>query len=105
MFKFRIFRVQSRRQIIQLYVDVNKAQPVQEIDVPDAISTRKKRCIDEACAALKDKYSLCFSTKLNCRAPNVHRKPPRRPSLLPMQFALPSHETTLWLAFLSLEIV
>lgn len=39
-------------KIVDLYVELNRAQPVLEIDVPDVIATSKKRIIDEACAAL-----------------------------------------------------
>ena len=73
-------KLQSRKETIELYVDVNKAQPVQEIDVPDAISTLKKRCIDEACLAMRGKYPACFSTKQNCRAPNVYCTIPDSPA-------------------------
>ena len=39
-------------KIVDLYVELNRAQPVLEIDVPDVIATSRKRIIDEACAAL-----------------------------------------------------
>ena len=43
-------------KIVDLYVEINKAQPVLEIDVPDVIATSKKRIIDEACASLNKVY-------------------------------------------------
>jgi len=49
----QVFLVSKRQQIVDLYVEINKAQPVLEIDVPDVISSSKKRVIDQACAALQ----------------------------------------------------
>jgi len=67
-----VFNVTSRQQIIDLYIEINKSQPVQEIDVPDAIASGKKRCIDEACSELAQRYAKCISTTPACRPPNVH---------------------------------
>ena len=51
---------------------INKSQPVLEIDVPDVIATSKKRLIDQACAALHQKYKACFSNSTACQKPNVN---------------------------------
>lgn len=48
-------------KIVDLYVELNRAQPVLEIDVPDVIATSKKKIIDEACAALNKVFSDCMS--------------------------------------------
>lgn len=53
-------------QIVQLYIEINKAQPVLEIDVPDVIATSKKIIIDQACLALNKVCCFFLKIRVHC---------------------------------------
>lgn len=55
-----------------LFLQLNRAETVPEIDLPDALAPQHKATIDAAVASLVAKYPRCFSSSARCRAPNLH---------------------------------
>ncbi len=63
----------TEREVKDLYLEVNKAESVKEIDLPDAIAPQRKAHIDEACERLRKAYPDMFKPSERCRPPHVHR--------------------------------
>ena len=59
-------------QAKQVFVEINKAQPVKQIDMPGIASTADRRTITSAVHSLKQQYPLMFSLSQSCRVPNVN---------------------------------
>lgn len=68
-----VYPVRTERDIKELYLEVNKAESVKEIDLPDAIAPERKAHIDEACERLRKAYPDMFKPSERCRPPHVHR--------------------------------
>ena len=68
-----VYPVRTERDIKELYLEVNKAESVKEIDLPDAIAPERKAHIDEACERLRKVYPDMFKPSERCRPPHVHR--------------------------------
>ena len=67
-----VYPVSSERQIKELYLEVNKAESVKEIDLPDAIAPTRKAHIDGACARLRAAYPGLFKPSERCKPPHLH---------------------------------
>ena len=68
-----VFPVKSNDDVKQLFLELNKAERVQEIDLPDAIAPFDKQIIDRAVRALNRKYEQMFKSSKRCRKPHVNR--------------------------------
>ena len=68
-----VFPVKSNDDVKQLFLELNKAERVQEIDLPDAIAPFDKQIIDSAVRALNRKYEQMFKSSKRCRKPHVNR--------------------------------
>jgi len=56
----------------QLFLEINKAEPVKLIDMPGVASAADRQVITEAVETLQEKYSSMFSPSQRCRVPNVN---------------------------------
>ena len=68
-----VFPVKSNDDVKKLFLELNKAERVQEIDLPDAIAPFDKQIIDSAVRALNRKYQQMFKSSKRCRKPHVNR--------------------------------
>lgn len=68
-----VYPVDTEREIKELYLEVNKAESVKEIDLPDAIAPQKKAHIDTAVERLRGNFPEMFKPSERCRPPHLHR--------------------------------
>ena len=68
-----VYCVKSTSEIRALYLEVNKAESVKEIDLPDAIAPAKKGVIDEAVDELMRRNAEMFRPSERCRPPHMQR--------------------------------
>jgi hypothetical protein len=66
-----VWPVRCELEIKRLFLELNKAEIVQEIDLPSSLASPGKLVLDEACRMLHERYRACFGDE-RCRAPNVH---------------------------------
>jgi len=55
-----------------LFVEVNKAEPVKWVDMPGVASTADRDVINQAADWLHSQFRPMFSASQNCRVPHVH---------------------------------
>lgn len=67
-----VYPVKTKGDINALYLEVNKAESVKEIDLPDAIAPAKKGVIDEAVDNLRRTNADMFRPSERCRPPHIH---------------------------------
>mmetsp|Transcript_8701 Transcript_8701/g.15261 ORF Transcript_8701/g.15261 Transcript_8701/m.15261 type:complete len:421 (-) Transcript_8701:63-1325(-) len=67
-----VYSVSNDEDIKALFRELNKAEIVPEIDMPDEMATPEKLIINKACAMLEEKYPDMFKDQ-NCRIPNLHK--------------------------------
>lgn len=68
-----VYPVESESEVKTLFLQLNKAEIVKEIDLPDTIAPTKKKVIDEAVDTLRGRYPGMFKPSERCRPPHVHR--------------------------------
>ncbi len=68
-----VYAVRSEEEVKALYLEVNKAESVKEIDLPDTIAPDHKRHIDAACRLLQEMYPRMHKPSERCKPPHVHR--------------------------------
>ncbi|KAJ1622197.1 hypothetical protein T492DRAFT_1064134 [Pavlovales sp. CCMP2436] len=68
-----VYWTHSEAEVKQWYVELNKAEIVKEIDLPDQIAPHKKVIIDEAVELLRHKFPDMFKPSERCRPPHLHR--------------------------------
>ena len=68
-----VYPVCSAMQVKQLYLAVNKAESVQEIDLPDAIAPARKKFIDQTVETLARRRPQMFKPSSRCRPPHIHK--------------------------------
>jgi len=56
----------------QVFLEINKAEPVKLIDMPGVASKVDRQIITEGVYALKEEYKNMFSPSQRCRTPNVN---------------------------------
>ena len=56
----------------ELFLEINKAEPVQLIDLPGMASAKDRNIITETVEKLQDEYPRMFSPTQRCRSPNVN---------------------------------
>lgn len=69
-----MYPTKSDDDVKRLFLEVNKAERVEEIDLPDALAPRAKKVIDDAVAVLEGKYADMFKPSPRCRVPHVNRE-------------------------------
>lgn len=67
-----VYPVKTEEQLKQLFLELNMAQMVADVDLPDQLASSSRRYINYACNALQKKYVNMFGSA-RCRAPNVNR--------------------------------
>ena len=55
-----------------LFLEINKAEPVKLIDMPGVASAKDRKIINEAVDKLYETYPVMFSPSQRCRVPNVN---------------------------------
>jgi hypothetical protein len=55
-----------------LFLEINKAEPVKLVDLPGVAKAADRRVITEAANRLQEQYPAMFSTSTRCRPPHVH---------------------------------
>ncbi|KAL3936531.1 MAG: hypothetical protein SGARI_002518 [Bacillariaceae sp.] len=56
----------------QVFLEINKAEPVKMLDMPGVASADDRKLITESVAALKEQFPKMFSTSQRCKSPNVN---------------------------------
>lgn len=56
----------------EIFLEINKAEPVKMLDLPGVASADDRKLITEAVAALKEQFPKMFSTSQRCKSPNVN---------------------------------
>lgn len=56
----------------QIFIEVNKAEPVKLIDMPGIAKVSERNIISSAAERLLTKYPAMFSNSQRCRAPNLN---------------------------------
>jgi hypothetical protein len=56
----------------QVFVEINKAEPLKLLDMPGVASAADRKLITEAVETLQEQFPKMFSTSQRCRAPNVN---------------------------------
>lgn len=55
-----------------LFLQLNSAESIPEIDLPEALAPDHKTAIDTAVASLTSEFPACFSSSSRCRPPHLH---------------------------------
>lgn len=58
--------------ISRLFTEINTAQPVNIIDLPDMATAGEKDIINRAADMLRLEFPNMFSPSINCRIPNIN---------------------------------
>ena len=56
----------------EIFLEINKAEPVKLIDMPGVANAKDRNVITEAVDRLRNQYPEMFSSSQRCRAPNVN---------------------------------
>lgn len=64
--------LQGKSVAEQVFVEINKAEPLKMLDIPGVASTADRNLITEAVETLRDQFPAMFSTSQRCRPPNVN---------------------------------
>ncbi|GBG31416.1 Hypothetical Protein FCC1311_076402 [Hondaea fermentalgiana] len=67
-----VYNVRSEIEVKNLFVEINKGESVQDIDLPKHLESAFKRNVDEVCERLQKEFPDMFKGE-RCRAPNLHR--------------------------------
>ena len=65
-------QIRSGDHAQDLFLEINKAEPVKLVDMPGVASARDRKTISEAVNKLEGKLPKMFSASQRCRAPNVN---------------------------------
>lgn len=68
-----VYPVSSEADCKRLYLEVNKAESVKEIDLPDQLAPELKAHIDGACELLHKRFPSMHKPSERCRPPHLHR--------------------------------
>jgi len=59
-------------QAKEIFLEVNKAEPVKLVDLPGVAKAKDRKIINEVAERLRDKYPDMFSESQRCRAPHLN---------------------------------
>ncbi len=68
----QVYRLQHADEIKQLFLELNKAESIQEVDLPDSLAPPVRLIIQKAVQALQEQYPAMFKPSARCRAPHVN---------------------------------
>ena len=57
--------------VAELFTDINKAEPVKDVDLPGAASEAERGALSAACGALAEAFPDLFKESARCRLPHV----------------------------------
>jgi hypothetical protein len=67
-----VHRVTSAAQVKSVFLELNKAESVLEVDLPDSLAPPARRTIQEAVALLQEGQPAMFKPSARCRPPHVN---------------------------------
>ena len=67
-----VYTVENEKDTSSLFMEINKSQPVKEIDLPGQAETKERIAIDFASSELECFYGTMFSTSQRCRIPHLN---------------------------------
>jgi hypothetical protein len=67
-----VHSAETEEEVAALFADINKAQPVNLVDMPGAAPETTKQHLNEATEILAARYSAMFSDSARCRVPHVN---------------------------------
>jgi hypothetical protein len=59
-------------QVKEIFLEVNKAEPVKLVDLPGVAKAKDRKIINEVAERLRDKYPDMFSESQRCRSPHLN---------------------------------
>ena len=59
-------------QVKDIFLEVNKAEPVKLIDLPGVAKAKDRKIINEVAERMRDKYPAMFSESQRCRSPHLN---------------------------------
>ena len=59
-------------QVKDIFLEVNKAEPVKLVDLPGVAKAKDRKIINEVAERLKEKYPQMFSESQRCRIPHLN---------------------------------
>jgi hypothetical protein len=71
-----VWKVRSQKEAVALFVEINRSESVQEIDLPDELGVHSeiKVTIDGAVSELKVQFPKMFKPSQNCRVPHLNEE-------------------------------
>ena len=67
-----VFSLRQEEQVAELFLDINKAEPVKDVDLPGGASTHEREILHSAVTALQFQYPSFFKESTKCRKPNLN---------------------------------
>lgn len=67
-----LHRVGGDEEVKELFLALNKAESVQEVDLPSRLAPASKQVIDAAVAELASRFPDMFKPSARCRPPHIH---------------------------------
>lgn len=67
-----VHSVETDDEVALLFADINKAQPLNLVDMPGAMPDMTRQHLDQATEILAAKYGTMFSDSMQCRVPHVN---------------------------------
>lgn len=62
----------SKEHAKEVFLEINKAEPIQLVDIPGVAPAKDRNIINDAVARLEKDYKPMFSESQRCRSPNVN---------------------------------
>lgn len=59
-------------QVKEIFLEVNKAEPVKLVDLPGVAKAKDRKIINEVAERLREKYPEMFSESQRCRSPHLN---------------------------------
>lgn len=66
-----VFQLDTEAAVSEMFADINKAEPVQMIDLPGQISDKERRVLQSAVGALEARFPEMFKESVRCRKPHL----------------------------------
>ena len=67
-----VFSLKHEDEVSELFLDINKAEPVKDVDLPGAASTHDREILLSAVTALQFQFPAFFKESTKCRKPNLN---------------------------------
>jgi len=64
--------INKKDNALDIFTEINKAEPVKVIDMPGVANQSERRIINEAVTVLAEKYPLMFKPSQRCRSPHLN---------------------------------